>query len=63
MTKGICDLRKILHKAQVLLTQAGSLIVRGLGTMRKCVCINKLGNFYFANYPNNRFPPRSFCGS
>jgi len=30
--KGICDLRKILHKAQVRLTQAGSLII---GYLRK----------------------------
>ena len=48
MTKGICDLRKFLHKAQVRLTQVGSLIVRGLGTMRKLRCINELGDSYLA---------------
>jgi hypothetical protein len=34
-----------------------------LHSLRKCVYINKLGNFYFANYPNNRFPPQLFCES
>jgi len=62
MTKGICDLRKILHKAQVRLTQAGSLII---GYLRKAGSlvrsINDLGNFYFAKTPQNRFRPRLFC--
>ena len=35
MTKGICDLRKILHKAQVRLTQAGSLSIGYLRITRR----------------------------
>lgn len=46
MTKGICDLRKFLHKAQVRLTQAGSLMYRGLRIMYKFFSINKLGDSY-----------------
>ena len=47
MTKGICDLRKILHKAQVRLTQAGSLIIGYLRITRRIVRgINKLGDSY-----------------
>lgn len=34
MTKGICDLRKFLHKAQVRLTEAGSLIIGYLRIIR-----------------------------
>ena len=49
MTKGICDLHKFLHKAQVRLTQAGSLMVRGLGIMHKLPSINKLGDSYLQN--------------
>jgi hypothetical protein len=49
MTKGICDLRKILHNAQVRLTKAGVLIVRGLGVVHKFPSINKLGDSYFQN--------------
>ena len=37
MTKGICDLRKFLHKAQVRLTQVGSLIIGYL-----CISRHKL---------------------
>jgi len=36
MTKVICHLRKILHKAQVRLTQAGSLTI---GYLRKIEAI------------------------
>ena len=63
MTKGICDLHKFLHKAQVRLTQAGSLMYRGLRIMHKFPSINKLDNFYFAQYPPNRFRARPFCAS
>ena len=49
MTKVICDLRKILHNAQVRLTQAGSLMVRGLRIMHKLPSINKLGDSYLQN--------------
>ena len=63
MTKGICDLRKFLHKAQVRLTQAGSLMVRGLGIMHKFTSINKLDNFYFTKYALNRFEAQLFCTS
>ena len=34
-----------------------------LHSLRKCVCINKLGNFYFKNMPTTGFLPRPFCGS
>ena len=64
MTKGICDLRKILHKAQVRLTQAGSLSIgylRKIGSLVRGV--NDLGNFYFAKTPQNRFRPQTFCAS
>jgi len=64
MTKAICDLRKFLHKAQVRLTQAGSLII---GYLRKIEAIvrgiNELGNFYFAKCTQNRFRPRLFCAN
>ena len=61
MTKVICDLRKFLHKAQVRLTQAGSLIIGYLRKADKCMCINELGNFYFQNMATTGFPPRLFC--
>jgi len=64
MTKGICDLRKFLHKAQVRLTQAGSLSIgylRKIGSLVRDV--NNLGNFYFAKTTQNRFRRRTFCGS
>jgi hypothetical protein len=64
MTKGICDLRKILHKAQVRLTQAGSLSIGYLRRAGSLVRgINDLGNFYFAKTPQNRFRRRSFCAN
>jgi hypothetical protein len=50
MTKGICDLRKILHKAQVRLTQAGSLSIgylRKIGSLVRG--INKLTDSYRPN--------------
>jgi len=46
MTKGICDLRKFLHKVGVLLTKVWLLIVNDLTTMRKCAYINNLGDSY-----------------
>jgi hypothetical protein len=56
MTKGICDLRKFLHKAQVRLTQAGSLIIGYLRKMVRIVRgINKLRDSYTAQTPQNRF--------
>jgi hypothetical protein len=64
MTKGICDLRKILHKAQVRLTQAGSLIIgylRKIGSLVRG--ISNLGDSYIAKTTQNRFRPRTFCGS
>ena len=64
MTKGICDLRKILHKAQARLTQAGSLIIGYLRiTRRNLLWLGHLGNFYFAKTPLNRFRARPFCTS
>jgi hypothetical protein len=64
MTKGICDLRKFLHKAQVRLTQAGSLIIGYLCiTRRNLLWLGHLGNFYFAQTTQNRFRPRIICGS
>jgi hypothetical protein len=60
MTKSICDLRKFLHKAQVRLTQAGSLIVRGLGHMRKCAVHQRVRRLLFANTPPNRFRGATF---
>lgn len=64
MTKGICDLRKFLHKAQVRLTQSGSLII---GYLRKTGPIvrgiNKLEDSYNAKCTQNRFRPQLFCGS
>ena len=62
--KGICDLRKFLHKAQVRLTEAGSLIIGYLRiTRRNLLWLGHLGNFYFAQTTQNRFRPRIICGS
>jgi hypothetical protein len=58
--KGICELRKFLHKAQVRLTQAGSLIVRGLGRMRKCAVCQRLRRLLFQKYALNRCPRATF---
>jgi len=64
MTKVICHLRKFLHKAQVRLTQVGSLIMGYLRKIGSIVrSINKLGNFYFAKCTQNRFRPRLFCAN
>ena len=64
MTKVICHLRKFLHKAQVQLTEVGSLIIGYLRKIKAIVRgINKLGNFYFAKCTQNRFRPQLFCGS
>ena len=52
MTKGICDLRKILHKAQVRLTEAGSLMYRGLCIIYISLCVSTtLVDFYCAKTP------------
>jgi len=59
--KGICDLRKLLQKGQMRLTQAGSLIIgylRKIGSLVRGV--NDLGNFYFAKTPQNRFRSATF---
>jgi hypothetical protein len=61
--KGIGHLRKVLLKNGEALTQAGSLIVRGLGHMRKCAVHQQVRRLLFANTPPNRFRPRLFCGS
>jgi hypothetical protein len=64
MTKGICHLREFLHKAQVRLTQAGSLIIGYLRKIGRIVRgINKLGDSYNAKSTQNRFRPRLFCES
>jgi len=64
MTKGICDLRKILHKAQVRLTQAGSLSIGYLYKIGSLVrSINNLEDSYIAKTTQNRFRPRIICGS
>ena len=64
MTKGICDLRKFLHKAQMRLTQAGSLII---GYLRKIEAIvrgiSNLGDSLIAKTTQNRFRQRLFCES
>jgi hypothetical protein len=54
--KGICDLHQFLHKAQVRLTQGGSLIVRGLAHMRKYAVLQQLRRLLFANSPLHRYP-------
>jgi len=60
MTKGICDLRKFLHKAQARLTQAGSLIVRGLCYMCKCALYQQVRRLLKAKNPPNRFRGANF---
>lgn len=56
MTKAICHLRKFLHKAQVRLTQAGSLIIGYLRKIGSIVRgINELRDSYAAQTPQNRF--------
>jgi hypothetical protein len=50
--KGICDLRKFLQKAQVRLTQAGSLIIGYLCKAGSLVRgINDLTDSYLPNPP------------
>ena len=52
MTKGICDLRKILHKAEVRLTEAGSLMYRGLCIIYISLCVSTtLVDSYLQNAP------------
>jgi len=53
--KGICHLHKFLLKNGEALTQAGSLMVRGLGVMRKCALHQQVRRLLFANTPPNRF--------
>jgi hypothetical protein len=64
MTKVICHLREFLHKAQVRLTEAGSLIIGYLRKIGSIVRgINKLGDSLIAKTTQNRFRPRLFCES
>jgi hypothetical protein len=61
MTKAICDLRKFLHKAQVRLTQAGSLSIGYLRKTGSLVrAINNLGDSYTAKTTQNRFRGATF---
>ena len=64
MTKGICDLRKILHKAEVRLTQAGSLMYRGLRIIYISLCVSTtLVDFYSAKTPITGSEARLFCAN
>ena len=49
MTKGVCDLHTFLHKSQVQLTEAGSLIIGYLRTFYKSLIIGQLGDSYYQN--------------
>lgn len=60
MTKGICDLRKFLHKGGVLLTKGWTLIVNDLAPMRKCALYQQLRRLLFAKTPPNRFRGATF---
>jgi hypothetical protein len=55
MTKGICDLRKFLHKAQVRLTKGWLLPINDLATSCKCAVYQQIRRLLFANTPPNRF--------
>jgi hypothetical protein len=64
MTKGICDLRKFLHEAQVRLTEAGSLIIGYLRiTRHKLLMLGYFRRLLLAKTPPNRFRVRFFCTS
>ena len=63
MTKGICDLRKILHKGGVLLTKGCLLIVNDLTPMRKCAVYQQVRRLLFGKTPPNRFRARLFCAN
>jgi hypothetical protein len=60
MTKVICHLRKFLLKAQMRLTEAGSLIVSDLTPMRKCAVYQQVRRLLFADTPPNRFRGANF---
>ena len=61
MTKGICDLRKFLHKAQVRLTQAGSLSIGYLRIIRHKLLIGgSLRRLLQGKILPNRFPAATF---
>jgi len=61
MTKGICDLRKILHKAQVRLTEAGSLIIGYLRIIRhKLLLLGHFRRLLQAKMLHNRFRGANF---
>jgi len=59
MTKGICDLCKILHKAQVRLTEAGLLIIGYLRIIRRKLLM--LG--YFRRLLQGQTLPNRFRGA
>ncbi len=59
MTKGICDLRKFLHKAQVRLTEAGSLIIGHLRISRRKLLMLK----YFRRLLQSKTLPNRFRGA
>ena len=59
MTKGICDLRKFLHKAQVRLTQAGLLIIGYLCIIRHKLLIGG----HFRRLLQGKIPPNRFRGA
>jgi len=59
MTKGICDLRKFLHKVQMRLTQAGSLIIGYLRISRHKLLM--LG--YFRRLLQGKTLPNRFRGA
>jgi hypothetical protein len=64
MTKGICDLRKFLHKAQVRLTEAGSLIIGYLRiSRRKLLMLGYFRRLLQGQILPNRFRVRLFCES
>jgi len=59
MIKGICDLRKFLHKAQVRLIEAGSLIIGYL-----CMSRHKLLMLgYFRRLLQGQTLPNRFRGA
>ena len=49
--KGICDLRKLLHKAQVRLTQAGSLSIGYLRIIRHKLLTSRTNDPILRKYP------------
>ena len=59
MTKGICYLRKFLHKAQVRLTEAGLLIIGYLCIIRRKLLIGG----YFRRLLQGQTLPNRFRGA